>query len=179
MALHFAIRSSCRNSAPIFVSLLGVGKTSPAAINRSLVSASKALLAAPKAPSSLANSLRQFSATPIRRAAATGNHVTLWNAERALSVALLGVLPIGLMFPSQAGDALIAVSIVMHSHWGLEAIVTDYVRPILFGTMVPKMAHGMLLLVSACTLGGLFYFIHNDIGIANTVRKIWSTKSKA
>lgn len=62
---------------------------------------------------------------------------------------------------------------------GLEAIVTDYVRPILFGAAVPKIAHGLLLVVSAATLGGLFYFIHNDIGIANTIRKIWSTKPKA
>lgn len=67
----------------------------------------------------------------------------------------------------------------MLSRRGLEAIVTDYVRPILFGTLVPKLAHGLLLLVSAATLGGLFYFIHNDIGIANTIRKIWSTKPKA
>lgn len=61
---------------------------------------------------------------------------------------------------------------------GLEAIVTDYVRPILFGTTVPKLAHGLLLLVSAATLGGLFYFNYNDIGIAGFVRKIWSTKAK-
>lgn len=143
---------------------------------RSFTTATKHLLE-PKVPAITA--LRKFAATPVCRAAATGNHVTLWNAERALAVTMLGVLPIGLMFPSQAGDALMAVSVVMHMHWGLEAIVTDYVRPILFGTTVPKVAHGMLLLVSATTLAGLFYFIHNDIGISNTIRKIWSTKSKA
>lgn len=148
-------------------------------MSRSLTSVSKSLLLPKPVPSVGITSLRQFSASPIRRAAATGNHVTLWNAERALSVALIGILPVGLMFPSQAGDALMAISIVMHQYWGLEAIVTDYVRPIMFGTAVPKIAHGVLLVVSAATLGGLFYFIHNDIGIANTIRKIWSTKPKA
>lgn len=177
MALHFVLRASCRNSAPVFVSILNGGQVP--AVSRSLTSASKSLLLPKPAPSLSVAALRQFSASPIRRSAATGNHVTLWNAERALSVGLLGILPVGLMFPSQAGDALIAVSIVMHQHWGLEAIVTDYVRPIVFGAAVPKIAHGLLLLVSAATLGGLFYFIHNDIGIANTVRKIWATKPKA
>lgn len=168
MALHFALRTSCRNSAPIFATLL----------RSAAPSAPRTLLAKPSTSNAVV-SLRQFAVTPARRAAAGGSHVTLWNAERALSVGLLGVIPVGLMFPSQAGDALIAISVVMHQHWGLEAIVTDYVRPILFGTMVPKLAHGLLLLVSAATLGGLFYFIHNDIGIANTIRKIWSTKPKA
>uniref|UniRef100_A0A182PT43 Succinate dehydrogenase [ubiquinone] cytochrome b small subunit n=1 Tax=Anopheles epiroticus TaxID=199890 RepID=A0A182PT43_9DIPT len=121
--------------------------------------------------------VRNFAVSPVR-CSASGSHVTLWNAERALSLALLGVIPVGLMFPSQVGDTLMAVSIVMHQHWGLEAIVTDYVRPILFGTTVPKLAHGLLLIVSAATLGGLFYFNYNDIGIAGFVRKIWATKAK-
>lgn len=121
--------------------------------------------------------VRNFAVSPVR-CSAGASHVTLWNAERALSLALLGVIPVGLMFPSQVGDTLMAVSIVMHQHWGLEAIVTDYVRPILFGTTVPKLAHGLLLIVSAATLGGLFYFNYNDIGIAGFVRKIWATKAK-
>uniref|UniRef100_A0A1Q3FG07 Succinate dehydrogenase [ubiquinone] cytochrome b small subunit n=2 Tax=Culex tarsalis TaxID=7177 RepID=A0A1Q3FG07_CULTA len=178
MALHFALRASCRNSAPIFASLLN--SSARTAAPSGIASASRALLAKPTSPVSAATtSLRYFALSSARRSAATGSHVTLWNAERALSVGLLGVIPVGIMFPSQVGDALIAVSVVMHQHWGLEAIVTDYVRPILFGAMVPKLAHGLLLLVSAATLGGLFYFIHNDIGIANTIRKIWSTKPKA
>uniref|UniRef100_A0A182WW66 Succinate dehydrogenase [ubiquinone] cytochrome b small subunit n=1 Tax=Anopheles quadriannulatus TaxID=34691 RepID=A0A182WW66_ANOQN len=133
--------------------------------------------AARKAQPLASSTVRHFAVSPVR-CSSGGSHVTLWNAERALSVALLGVIPVGLMFPSQVGDTLIAVSVVMHQHWGLEAIVTDYVRPILFGTTVPKLAHGLLLLVSAATLGGLFYFNYNDIGIAGFVRKIWSTKAK-
>uniref|UniRef100_A0A2M4AHU1 Succinate dehydrogenase [ubiquinone] cytochrome b small subunit n=1 Tax=Anopheles triannulatus TaxID=58253 RepID=A0A2M4AHU1_9DIPT len=121
--------------------------------------------------------VRRFALSASRNSSA-GNHVTLWNAERVVSAALLGVVPFGIMFPSFTGDTLIAVSVVMHQHWGLEAIVTDYVRPILFGTTVPKLAHGLLLIVSAATLGGLFYFNYNDVGIAGCVKKIWATKSK-
>uniref|UniRef100_A0A182K2H4 Succinate dehydrogenase [ubiquinone] cytochrome b small subunit n=1 Tax=Anopheles christyi TaxID=43041 RepID=A0A182K2H4_9DIPT len=142
-----------------------------------LLTASLLSPVARKAQPLISTTVRNFAVSPVR-CSSGGSHVTLWNAERALSVALLGVIPVGLMFPSQVGDTLIAVSIVMHQHWGLEAIVTDYVRPILFGTTVPKLAHGLLLIVSAATLGGLFYFNYNDIGIAGFVRKIWATKAK-
>ncbi|XP_058064638.1 succinate dehydrogenase [ubiquinone] cytochrome b small subunit, mitochondrial-like [Anopheles bellator] len=122
--------------------------------------------------------LRRFAVSPARNASAGGSsNVGLWRAERVLSVALLGALPVGLMYPSYAGDTLIAVSIVMHQHWGLEAIVTDYVRPILFGKTVPKIAHGLLLILSAATLGGLLHFNYNDIGIGACVRKLWKTKA--
>ncbi|XP_053685625.1 succinate dehydrogenase [ubiquinone] cytochrome b small subunit, mitochondrial [Sabethes cyaneus] len=171
MALNFVLRSTCRSSAPLFGSLVNAGRLS-VPVTRSLV---------PKvsAPTLLSGSLRHFTATPVRRAAAGGNHSTLWTAEKALSLALLGILPVGLLYPSQVTDAAIAVGVVMHMHWGLEAIVTDYVRPILVGHTVPKICHALLIVVSAATLGGLFYFIHNDIGIANTIRTIWATKTKA
>lgn len=65
----------------------------------------------------------------------------------------------------------------MHAHWGLEAIVVDYVRPVLFGNVVPKITHGLLILFSAATLGGLLYFIYSDIGIGKAIRKLWAVKS--
>lgn len=110
--------------------------------------------------------------------ASSGHHATLWTAERALSAGLLALLPAAIIWPCQPLDALLAVSIVMHSHWGLEAIVTDYVRAVLFGSLVPKLAHGLLILFSAATLAGLFYFIYNDIGLGKAVRKIWAVKAQ-
>lgn len=109
---------------------------------------------------------------------ASGSHDKLWTAERALSLGLLGILPIAFVFPSQATDALLATSIVVHSYWGLEAVVTDYVRPLLFGNLVPKICHGFLILICATTLGGLFYFIYNDIGIVKFIKKLWAIKGQ-
>lgn len=166
------LRRACSKPALVFARSLAVGN---ATSRTALFSGS--LLAPSHKQQILTSAVRQFAVSPVRNSSG-GSHVTLWNAERALSLALLGVVPVGLMFPSQVGDTLMAVSIVMHQHWGLEAIVTDYVRPILFGTTVPKLAHGLLLVVSAATLGGLFYFNYNDIGIAGCVRKIWTTKAK-
>lgn len=95
-----------------------------------------------------------------------------------LSLGLLGIVPVALVAPSQTVEYLLAVSIVVHSHWGLEAIVTDYVRESVFGSVLPKAAHGLLLLFSAVTLAGLFLLAYKDQGLAKSVRKIWALESK-
>lgn len=113
--------------------------------------------------------------TPVRQ---SGNHVTLWQAERVLAVGMLGLVPAALLIPSQATDYLVSLALVMHFHWGLEAIVTDYVREALFGKAIPKVAHGALLLFSAATLAGLFMMAYKDQGIATTIRKLWAIEAK-
>ncbi len=102
----------------------------------------------------------------------------MWTAERVFSAGLLAIVPAAIAFPSQPLDVILAVSMVMHAHWGLEAVVTDYVRPILFGNVVPKLAHILLLAFSSATLAGLLYFIYNDIGIGKAVRKLWAVKGQ-
>ena len=57
---------------------------------------------------------------------------------------------------------------------GLEACVIDYVRPVIFGNFIPKVALGMLYVFSAALLGGLFYFNFNDVGVGRAIRKFWS-----
>ncbi|RZC35172.1 succinate dehydrogenase [ubiquinone] cytochrome b small subunit, mitochondrial, partial [Asbolus verrucosus] len=59
---------------------------------------------------------------------------------------------------------------------GLEAVVVDYVRPIIFGNIIPKLSVGLLYLISAATLGGLIYFNVNDIGIGKAIRRFWAIK---
>lgn len=122
--------------------------------------------------------VRQISLTAARQSAAGSNHAGLWTLERAISVAILGILPAALAFPSKTLDTLLAVSLVMHAHWGLEAIVIDYVRPVLFGSFIPKVAPLLVVAYSAALLGGLLYFIYTDIGIAQTVRKFWAIKGQ-
>lgn len=116
--------------------------------------------------------------TAARQSAAGSSHAGIWTAERALSLALLGLLPAALAFPSKTLDTLLVISVVMHAHWGIEAIVIDYVRPVLFGSFIPKIAPALVVVYSAILLGGLLYFIHTDIGIAQTVRKFWAIKGQ-
>ena len=41
-------------------------------------------------------------------------------------------------------DAMFCTLAVLHSHWGIEAIVVDYIRPALFGgsTFIPNLCVG-------------------------------------
>lgn len=124
------------------------------------------------------NGIRNFSVTVPKQAAAGSDHSGLWTAERFLSAGLLLFLPGALLYPNQILDSLLAVSLVMHAHWGLEAIVTDYIRPVLFGNAVPKVAHLLLIVYSAVVLGGLLYFNFTDVGISNAVRSLWAIKGQ-
>lgn len=116
--------------------------------------------------------------TAARQSAAGGSHAGLWTIERFLSLALLGLLPAAIAFPSKSLDTLLAISLVMHSHWGLEAIVIDYVRPVIFGPFIPKIAPLFVVAFSAALLGGLLYLIYTDIGIGGSVRKFWAIKGQ-
>ncbi|XP_055373808.1 succinate dehydrogenase [ubiquinone] cytochrome b small subunit, mitochondrial [Condylostylus longicornis] len=169
MALYLATRQCAKLNLPRILPQIR-------ALQKSSVSSLVPLIKDPL--SKQAQVVRNFSLTTPKLSSAQGSHAGLWTAERVLSLALLGILPAAIAFPSQPLDYALAVSMVMHSHWGLEAIVTDYVRPIIFGNVVPKVAHGVLLVFSAATLAGLFYFIYNDIGIAKAVRKLWAIKGQ-
>lgn len=61
------------------------------------------------------------------------------------------------------------------SFLGVEAIVVDYIRPSLFNgsTVIPNIAQGLVWLLSALTLGGLYYFNYTDVGIVNAIKMLW------
>lgn len=56
-------------------------------------------------------------------------------------------------------------------------MVVDYLRPSVVGNIVPKVAHYSLILMSIAVLGGLFYIIKNDIGLANGIKRFWAIGS--
>lgn len=108
------------------------------------------------------------------RCSSGGNHVRLWTAERALSVALLGVIPLAVVYPTPAVETLLALSMTLHSHWGIEALVHDYVRPSVFGKYIPMLAEWSVYTLSIVTFGSLCYFINFDVGLINAVHMLWS-----
>lgn len=98
------------------------------------------------------------------------NHSKIWILEKAVSVALLAVIPAALMYPNQILDYCLAFSLVIHCHWGFEAIVVDYMRPSLVGPVLPKIAMISLYLVSMMALAGLFYLNYSDVGTATAIK---------
>ncbi|XP_026498924.2 succinate dehydrogenase [ubiquinone] cytochrome b small subunit, mitochondrial [Vanessa tameamea] len=124
------------------------------------------------------NSVRSFRTSVVRLSGEKAHdHSKLWVVERFTSVLLVPLIPIALIAPNKVLDSLMAILITAHSFWGLEAIAVDYVRASIFGPVIPKIAIGLVYLISIATLGGLFYVITHDIGIANSVRQLWSIKS--
>jgi len=108
-----------------------------------------------------------------KRFSSGGDHVKLWTAEKVVSAAFLPILPLAFLFPSAGLDYLLAFAMTIHSHWGIEAIVVDYVRPSVFGEAIPKVAIGLVWALSALTLGGLSYFIYSDVGLVNAIKMLW------
>ncbi|OWR45308.1 putative succinate dehydrogenase [ubiquinone] cytochrome b small subunit [Danaus plexippus plexippus] len=124
------------------------------------------------------NAVRSFRTSAVKMAAAkSDDHSKLWVIERITSAILIPLVPLALLVPNKLFDSLLAIIVVAHSFWGLEAIAVDYVRASLFGPLIPKLAIGLVYLISIATLGGLFYIITHDIGIANSIRQFWSVKS--
>ncbi|KAK8728310.1 hypothetical protein OTU49_009221 [Cherax quadricarinatus] len=121
---------------------------------------------------------KPFSVSPVTKGPpeieqAGHDHVLHWTAERILSVVLLGAIPAAVIFPTPSVEYFLALSITVHSHWGIEAIVIDYIRPGTFGKVIPKLAVGAVSALSFLTLGGLCYFIYTDVGIVNAVKLLW------
>lgn len=129
--------------------------------------------AAPPQHGIMVQKMKPFSLSAKQMASQGHDHTKLWAAEKALSASLLGIIPLAFLIPSQFMDYLLAVAVVMHNHWGIEAIVLDYVRPVFFGNVIPKIAVGAVYLLSIVTLAGLLFFITNDVGIVLAIKQFW------
>lgn len=114
----------------------------------------------------------EFSTTAVQR---SGDHVKLWTAERVVSAVMIPGFIGPFLYTTPATDALLCTLSVLHSHWGVEAIVVDYIRPSLFGgsTVIPNIAQALVWALSAFTLGALYYFNYTDVGLVNAIKMLW------
>ena len=121
-------------------------------------------------PSTTVTSIQNNRRSASSATASSHNASLHWNIERALAVGLLAIIPGSLILESAATDYLLAASLTLHSHWGLQAILTDYVH----GRTLPKIVFAGLYAISALVFAGLCYFNFNDIGLTKAVKKIWA-----
>lgn len=56
---------------------------------------------------------------------------------------------------------------------GIEAVLIDYARPVVIGNFLSKMFFWGHKLCTAIIAAGLIFFIQNDIGIGNAIRRVW------
>ncbi|KAL7298268.1 succinate dehydrogenase [ubiquinone] cytochrome b small subunit, mitochondrial [Trichogramma pretiosum] len=103
-----------------------------------------------------------------------GDHVNIWKLERVVSAAFVPLLPLCLILENPILDGALAILSVIHVHWGLEAIIVDYARPIVVGPIVPKVCMAALYALSAVTLAGLLVLIYNGPGISKAIKQGWA-----
>ncbi|XP_012376138.2 succinate dehydrogenase [ubiquinone] cytochrome b small subunit, mitochondrial [Dasypus novemcinctus] len=92
-----------------------------------------------------------------------------WTAEKAVSILILGLLPAAYFTPCSVVDYSLAAAITVHSKWGLEQVITDYVP----GKGLQKAAKAGLVTLVALSFAGLCYFNYHDVGICKAVAMVW------
>jgi len=123
----------------------------------------------------LSRQLPQLSFATSSVMQSSGDHVRMWTAEKVVSLAQVPAIIIPFLHTTPATDALFCTLAVLHSHWGIEAIVVDYIRPSLFNgsTVIPNICVALVWALSAFTLGALYYFAYTDVGIVNAIKMLW------
>lgn len=93
---------------------------------------------------SLVRQLPQLSFATSTVRASSGDHVKMWSAERVVSVAQVPACILPFIVTTPMTDAMFCTLAVLHSHWGVEALVVDYIRPSLFNgsTVIPNICIG-------------------------------------
>ncbi|KAL5485499.1 SDH4 [Sanghuangporus weigelae] len=98
-----------------------------------------------------------------------------WAFERLLSGALVPItgaafVTTGSQYPLI--DALLGVSLVIHSHIGFESIRIDYIHPRKFPILGP-IAKWAMRGLTAGAVYGVFMFNTNDIGLCELIARVW------
>ncbi|KAL1296733.1 hypothetical protein AAFC00_000203 [Neodothiora populina] len=97
-----------------------------------------------------------------------------WSFERAISVALipLTVAPFASGSLNPTLDAILCATLVIHSHIGFEACITDYF-PKWRVPMVRKFFDYLLKAATVLVLVGLYEFETNDVGLTEAIKRVW------
>jgi succinate dehydrogenase (ubiquinone) membrane anchor subunit len=98
-----------------------------------------------------------------------------WAFERGISVALipLTIAPFAAGSLNPVTDALLVSALVIHSHIGFDACVTDYIPTRKYGTAVSSGAKWLLRIATGTVLVGFYEFETNDVGLTEGIKRIW------
>jgi succinate dehydrogenase (ubiquinone) membrane anchor subunit len=97
-----------------------------------------------------------------------------WTFERLIA---LGLVPLTVA-PFAAGslnpvlDAILASTLLIHAHLGMQAIIIDYVPRKRFPT-ARKLVHWALNLATAIVGLALYEFETTDVGLTEAAKRIW------
>lgn len=98
-----------------------------------------------------------------------------WTTERALVVGMVPLLvaPMAGASLSPILDGTLGGLILLHSHFGFESCIIDYIPLRVFGIW-HKLALGALFAGTATAAYGIYELESKDVGIVGAVGKIWN-----
>ncbi|XP_075982688.1 succinate dehydrogenase, subunit D isoform X1 [Anticarsia gemmatalis] len=175
MALSMFLRTPVCTSSVFRQQVMRLA-TQPALLKRPIASATPLRLLAAQQPKTtpILNAVRSFRTSIVRLSQEKGHdHSKLWIVEKAVAAIMIPLMPIALLMPNKLFDSVLAILISAHTFWGLEAIVVEYLRVLVVGPVVPKVAMTVVYVLTVNLLGGLFYLIFNDIGLCRGYWRIW------
>jgi succinate dehydrogenase (ubiquinone) membrane anchor subunit len=97
-----------------------------------------------------------------------------WTFERLVAAGIvpLAVAPFAAGSLNPTTDAILCALLLVHSHLGLQVLVTDYIPKKRFPTARKTLSWGLNAITALVGLG-LYEFETNDVGVTELVSKLW------
>ncbi|RVX74912.1 hypothetical protein B0A52_01189 [Exophiala mesophila] len=97
-----------------------------------------------------------------------------WTFERVLAVGLipLTITPFASGSLNPTLDAVLIFTVILHSHFGFQSCVTDYIPTRQHPTM-RKVFDWLLNIATVVVAIGFYEFETNDVGVVEAVKRVW------
>ncbi|CAF0927455.1 unnamed protein product [Rotaria sordida] len=92
-----------------------------------------------------------------------------YKIERIVALVMLAIIPGSFVFNSVFMNYLLAVSIVIHAHWGMDAVLIDYCP-----RKALPLANIIRYVLTTIAFVGLCYFNYNDMGLIKALKTLWT-----
>ncbi|CAF1431902.1 unnamed protein product [Rotaria sp. Silwood1] len=92
-----------------------------------------------------------------------------WKIERVVALTMLAIIPISFIFSSMFMNYLLAVSLAIHAHWGMDAVLIDYCP-----RKALPLANIIRYILTTIAFAGLCYFNYNNMGLIKALKALWT-----
>ncbi|CAF4120527.1 unnamed protein product [Rotaria sp. Silwood2] len=92
-----------------------------------------------------------------------------WKIERVVALAMLAIIPGSFVFSSVFMNYLLAVSLAIHAHWGMDVVLIDYCP-----RKALPLANIIRYVLTTIAFAGLCYFNYNNMGLIKALKALWT-----
>uniref|UniRef100_A0A0M3HWM5 Succinate dehydrogenase [ubiquinone] cytochrome b small subunit n=1 Tax=Ascaris lumbricoides TaxID=6252 RepID=A0A0M3HWM5_ASCLU len=102
------------------------------------------------------------------------DHSLHFKIERYWAAGMIPLIPTAYFIHTPAMDAVLTVAIVLHVHWGIAGVVSDYARPFVIGDTLARVARASVYIITVILLASLLHFNNSDVGLTKAFEMVWS-----